>query len=185
MVLKSTWNIAHSQFYFHTLQYFSGGTWLNPLGFDWTALYDRWLEGGGWCRQPTRKVLDWHPKLYYQNKLIITRTDESRTIRAGTGRFWFHVYFVKGIVHPKLKILSFTHPQVVTVWISLFCWTQRKIFWRKFVTRHHWLHSRKKKILWKSMVPQNCSVSHILQNIFLCVQQNKDIHTGLKLLEGE
>ncbi len=41
------------------------------------------------------------------------------------------------------------------------------------------------KILWKSMVPQNCSVSHILQNIFLCVQQNKDIHTGLELLEGE
>ncbi len=30
--------------------------------------------------------------------------------------------------------------------------------------------------------PQNCSVSHILQNIFLCVQQNKDIHTGLELL---
>ncbi len=28
------------------------------------------------------------------------------------------------------------------------------------------------------MVPQNCSVSHILQNIFLCVQQNKDIQTG-------
>ncbi len=42
-----------------------------------------------------------------------------------------------------------------------------------------------KKILWKSMVPQNCSVSHILQNIFLCVQQNKDIHTGLELLEDE
>ncbi len=35
------------------------------------------------------------------------------------------------------------------------------------------------------MVPQNCSVSHILQNIFYCVQQNKDIHTGLELLEGE
>ncbi len=33
------------------------------------------------------------------------------------------------------------------------------------------------------MVPQNCSVSQILQNIFLCVQQNKDIHTGLELLE--
>ncbi len=33
--------------------------------------------------------------------------------------------------------------------------------------------------LWKSMVP------HILQNIFLCVQQNKDIHTGLELLDGE
>ncbi len=34
------------------------------------------------------------------------------------------------------------------------------------------------------MVPQNGSVSHILQNIFLCVQQNKYIHTGLELLEG-
>ncbi len=33
-------------------------------------------------------------------------------------------------------------------------------------------------------VCQNCSVSHILQNIFLCVQQNKHIHTGLELLEG-
>ncbi len=27
--------------------------------------------------------------------------------------------------------------------------------------------------------------SHILQNIFLCVQQNEDIHSGLELLEGE
>ncbi len=46
-------------------------------------------------------------------------------------------------------------------------------------------HCLRKKIQWKSMVPQNCSVSHILQNIFLCVQQNKDIYTGLELLEGE
>ncbi len=35
------------------------------------------------------------------------------------------------------------------------------------------------------MVPQNCSVSHILQNIFICVQQNKHIHKGLELFEGE
>ncbi len=28
------------------------------------------------------------------------------------------------------------------------------------------------------MVPQNCSVSQILQNIFLCVQQNKDSQIG-------
>ncbi len=35
------------------------------------------------------------------------------------------------------------------------------------------------------MVLKNCSVSHNLQNIFLCVQQNKDIHTGLELLEDE
>ncbi len=26
---------------------------------------------------------------------------------------------------------------------------------------------------------------HILQNIFLCVQPNKDIYTGLELCEGE
>ncbi len=32
---------------------------------------------------------------------------------------------------------------------------------------------------------QNGSVSHIVQNIFICVQKNKDIHTGLELLEGE
>ncbi len=34
------------------------------------------------------------------------------------------------------------------------------------------------------MVPQN-SVFHIFQNIFLCVQQNKDTLTGLEQLEGE
>ncbi len=33
-------------------------------------------------------------------------------------------------------------------------------------------HSRK-KILWNGA--HNCSVSHILQNILLCVQQNKDM----------
>ncbi len=35
------------------------------------------------------------------------------------------------------------------------------------------------------MVPQNCSVSYILQNIFLYFQQNKDVRTGLEQLEGE
>ncbi len=28
-------------------------------------------------------------------------------------------------------------------------------------------------------------VTNFLQNIFLCVRQNKDIHTGLEILEGE
>ncbi len=46
----------------------------------------------------------------------------------------------------------------------------------------HWLLGQHWK---KILVPQNCSVSHILQNIFLCVQPNKDIVTGLKLLKGE
>ncbi len=31
----------------------------------------------------------------------------------------------------------------------------------------------------------NGTPEHILQDIFLCVQQNKEIHTGLELLEGE
>ncbi len=39
-------------------------------------------------------------------------------------------------------------------------------------------------ILWKSMMPQNSLVTNFLQNIFLCVRQNK-VHTGLELLEGE
>ncbi len=30
------------------------------------------------------------------------------------------------------------------------------------------------------MVPQNSLITNFLQNIFLCVQQNKDIHTGLE-----
>ncbi len=37
---------------------------------------------------------------------------------------------IKGIVHPKMTILSsFTHPQVVPhLWVYFFCWTQKKIF---------------------------------------------------------
>ncbi len=34
-----------------------------------------------------------------------------------------------------------------------------------------------------SMVPQNSLDTNFLQNIFLCVQHNKDIHTGLELLK--
>ncbi len=64
-----------------------------------------------------------------------------------------HLGWLKGIVHPKMKILSsFTHSQVVPNLYIVF-------------------------ILY---IPV-----YILQNIFLCVQQNKDIHTGLELLEGE
>jgi len=35
-------------------------------------------------------------------------------------------------------------------------------------------------LLWKSMGSINCLVTDILQNIFFCVQQKKEIHTGLK-----
>ncbi len=69
---------------------------------------------------------------------------------------------LKGIVHPKMKILSsFTQPQIVPTCMNVFVLLNtRQIFWRKFVTRLFWgtidFH-RGKKILWKSMVPQNCS----------------------------
>jgi len=39
-------------------------------------------------------------------------------------------------------------------------------------------------LLWKSMVP-NCLIPIILQNIFLCVQQKKETHTGLQQLKDE
>ncbi len=35
------------------------------------------------------------------------------------------------------------------------------------------------------MATVNCLVTNILQNTFFCVQQLKDIHTGLDQLEGE
>ncbi len=41
------------------------------------------------------------------------------------------------------------------------------------------------KILWKSMDTVICLVTNILQNIFFCVQQKKESHTGLEQLETE
>ncbi len=65
--------------------------------------------------------------------------------------------------------------------MSLFCWTQRKIFWRIWETEPFWgtidFHVFF-FLLWKSMVSQNSLVTNLLTNIFLCVRQNKDIHTG-------
>ncbi len=76
-------------------------------------------------------------------------------------------------------LLTLNSSRSKPVWMYLFCRTQRMILWRKFVIRLFWgtfdFHTRNKM----DLVPQNCSVSHILQNISLCVQQNKDIHTGL------
>ncbi len=67
----------------------------------------------------------------------------------------------------------------------LFCWTQRKIFWRMWETDQFWgsndFHSIFFLLLWKSTVTQNSLVTTFLQNIFLCVRQNKFIHTGLEL----
>ncbi len=59
-----------------------------------------------------------------------------------------HVTCIKGIVHPKMKILSsFTHPQVIPNLYAFLCSTEHK--GRKFVTRLFWgtidFHSRRNK----------------------------------------
>ncbi len=38
-------------------------------------------------------------------------------------------------------------------------------------------------VLWGSMATVNHLVTHIIQNIFFCVQQKKEAHTGLEQLE--
>ncbi len=94
---------------------------------------------------------------------------------------------LKGIVHPKMKILSsFTHPQVVPNLYECLVLLNTKEdvlnnvgFWGTIDFHSIFV------LLWKSMVPQNSLVTNFLQNIFLSVQQNKEIHTGLELLEGE
>ncbi len=92
---------------------------------------------------------------------------------------------LKGIVHPKMKILSsFTPPQVVPNLYECLCSAEHKGRYSEECGTID-LHSIFFFLLWKSMVPQNSLVTNFLQNIFLCVQQNKDIHTGLELLEGE
>ncbi len=35
------------------------------------------------------------------------------------------------------------------------------------------------------MATSNCLLTNILQNIFFCVQQLKETHTGLEQVEGE
>ncbi len=37
----------------------------------------------------------------------------------------------------------------------------------------------------ESMANSNCLVTNNLQNIFFCVQQKEEIHTGLEQHEGE
>ncbi len=99
------------------------------------------------------------------------------------------IYLFKGIVHPKTLILSsFTHPQVVPNLYEYLCSAEHKGRYSEECGKQSSSGAPLTSIsflLWKSMVPQNSLVTNFLQNIFLCVRQNKDIHTGLELLEGE
>ncbi len=74
------------------------------------------------------------------------------------------------------------HPQVVPssskpVWMSLFCRTQRKIFWRKFVTRLFWgtidFHSRKKNTLEVNGAPELLCFPHSSEYLPLCSAEQR------------
>ncbi len=72
-----------------------------------------------------------------------------------------HKTSLKGIVHPKMKILSsFTHPQVVPNFYEFLCSAEHKgrFFWRKFVIRLFWgtidFHSRKKNYYGSQWCPR-------------------------------
>ncbi len=97
---------------------------------------------------------------------------------------------LKGIVHAKKKkILPFTHPQVVPNLYKYICSAEHKEIHSEECGKQSSSGAPLTSIeyvflLRKSMVPQNSLVTNILQNIFHCVQ-NKEIHTGSELLEGE
>ncbi len=75
-----------------------------------------------------------------------------------------------------MKILSsFTLPQNVPN-LYVFLWSVE----HQAVAGSHSLPLYEKKILWKSMATINCLLTNILQNIFFCVQQKKEIHTSLE-----
>ncbi len=87
---------------------------------------------------------------------------------------------LKGIVHPKRKILSsFTHPQLY----ECLCSAEHKGRYSEECGKQSRSGATLASIvffflLWKSMVPQNSLTTNFLQNMFLCVQ-NKETHTGL------
>ncbi len=103
----------------------------------------------------------------------------------------FSLTELKGIVHPKMKSLSsFSHPQVVTNLYECLCSAEHKGRYSEECGKQSNSGAPLTSIvffflLWKSMVPQNSLVTNFLQNIFLCVRQNKETLTGLELLEGE
>ncbi len=63
------------------------------------------------------------------------------------------------------------------VWISLFCQTQRKIFWRKFVTRLFWgtidFHSRKTNTMQVNGAPELLCFPHSSEYLPLCSAEQR------------
>ncbi len=87
----------------------------------------------------------------------------------------------------KGELVKFTHPQVFPNLYECVCSAEHKGRYSVECGKQSISGAPLTSIvfffsLWKSMVPQNCLVTNFLQNIFLCVRQNKDIHTGLEIL---
>ncbi len=102
-----------------------------------------------------------------------------------------HSYLgLKGIVHPKMKILSFTHPQVVPNLSECLCSAEHKGRYSEECGKQSSSGAPLTSIVfffsyYGSQWSPKTAWLQTLQNIFLCVRQNKDIQTGLELLEGE
>ncbi len=97
-----------------------------------------------------------------------------------------YISSLKGTVHPKMKILSsFTHPQVFpnrNVFVLL---NTKEDILKKVCTSGGTIdfHSRRKKNTMEvNGAPELLCFPHSSE---YRVQQNKHIHTGLELLEGE
>jgi len=79
------------------------------------------------------------------------------------------ICLLKGIVHPKIKLLSLTRPQVVpNLYKFLPSIEHRRRYLEECWSQDSWQHP-----LWKSKYVINFLVTHILLNIFFCVQQKK------------
>ncbi len=132
----------------------------------------------------------WCPRSLWEPSLA-RRGSQSKTSPNRHSLSEWESEILKGIVHPKMKILSsFTHPQVVPNLYEFLCSAEHKGRYSEECGKQISSGAPLTSIvffflLWKSMVPQNGLVTNFLQIIFLCVQQNKEIHTGLELPEGE
>ncbi len=92
---------------------------------------------------------------------------------------------VKGIVHTKNENSVIYSPSSSSkpLWMSLFCWTQRKIFWRMWETEQFWgtidFHSIFSPPMEVNGAPKQpgyklSSKYLLLCSISLCVRQNKE-----------
>jgi len=87
----------------------------------------------------------------------------------------FSEVIVKGILPPKLKILSFTHLQVVANLYTFLSSAQHKGRYFEIRLEHTIdFHSRKKN----TVEVNGAKVPIVHQNIFCCVHQKKETHTS-------